>query len=266
MNTKPVVFITGASTGIGRALALELASRGWSLALAARRAPLLAELAAEAARLGSACLPLACDVCEQAQVRQAVAAARQYFGRIDWAILSAGISQPTDAQRFAAADFAQLLQTNLLGVAYCLEELIPLLRTQGGGRIVALSSLAADRGIPGSAGYCASKAALTALFDGMRAPLQAHKIELVTVAPGYVLTPMTEKFARMPFVMQADEAAQLILRRLERGDRVIRFPLLPSIVTGLLRVLPVSLFDALALKFQPVRTTKVNREASAVNE
>jgi short-subunit dehydrogenase len=138
-------------------------------------------------------------------------------------------------------------------VAYCLEALIPPLRAQGGGKIAALSSLAGERGIPGSAGYCATKAALNALFDGMRVQLRPHGIELVTIAPGYVLTPMTKNFSRMPFVMQPREAARVILRGLEQGKRVIRFPFVPALVMWAMRVLPVSLFDAITAKRRSVR-------------
>ncbi len=258
MKAEQVVFITGASTGIGRALALALAPRGCALALTARRQKLLDELAREVERLGGRALALACDVSDPAQVKQAVAATQQRFGRIDCAILSAGIGEPTKAEAFSAADFERLLQTNLLGVAYCLEALIPLLRQQGGGKIAALSSLAGDRGIPGSAGYCATKAALNALFDGLRGPLRPHGIELVTITPGYVLTPMTEKQERMPFLMSAEAAAQLIVRRLERGDRVIRFPWQAAWFMRVLRVLPSSWFDALTAKQRPV---KVDGEA-----
>lgn len=253
MNAKPVVLITGASTGIGHALALEMAAQGWRLVLTARRQTLLAELAQTVQRLGGVALPLACDVTDQAQIQAAVRTAYQHFGRIDWAILSAGISQPTVAERFQAAEFERLLRTNLLGVAYCLEALLPVLQASGGGKLAAISSLAGDRGIRGSAGYCATKAGLNALFDGLRGPLRAQGIELITIAPGYVLTPMTESFGRMPFVMSATAAAQLILRRMERGDVVIRFPWQAAWTMWALRLLPVHWFDALTARFRPLR-------------
>src|SRR5205085_9797078 len=175
------------------------------------------------------------------------------FGRIDLAILSAGISEPTKVVEFKASRFERLLRTNLLGVAFCLEELIPAMWRQGGGTIAAISSLAGDRGMPGSAEYCATKAALSALFEGMRVELKGHGIHLVTIEPGYVMTPMTQSFGKMPFVMQAGDAAQLILRRLERGDRVIRFPFVPSMVMKLIQMLPVGMFDLVAAKRRPVR-------------
>ncbi len=249
-----VVFITGASSGIGYALAKELAPRGYALALAARRTDLLDALCKEARRAGSDAIALPCDVGNQAEVKQAIADTVARFGRIDLAILSAGIGGPTNAADFQADKFQRLMQTNVLGVAFCLEELLPLMRRQGGGTIAAISSLAGDRGFPGSAGYCATKAALSTLFDGLRAELKSAGINLVTIEPGYVLTPMTESFGKMPFMMQADEAARLIVRRLERGDRVIRFPLAASAFMKLMRILPVSLFDRIAAKRRPIKT------------
>ncbi|HZS10511.1 MAG TPA: SDR family NAD(P)-dependent oxidoreductase [Blastocatellia bacterium] len=242
-----VAFITGASSGIGRALALELAARGCGLALAARRKEVLEDLTNGVSKQGGEALALACDVGDQGQVRRAVADTLQRFGRVDLALLSAGVGRPTVAAKFKAADFAEQIETNLMGVAYCLEELIPVMLNQqpSGGTIAAISSLAGDRGIPGSGGYSASKAAVNALFDGMRAHLARRRIRLVTIAPGFVRTPMTERNGRMPFLMEADEAARLILRRIARGDRVIRFPLPTSMAMGLLRFLPARLFDAL---------------------
>lgn len=254
---KQVVFITGASSGIGYALAKELAPKGFALALAARRTDLLDALCEEVLQAGGDAIALSCDVGEQAQVKKAVAETVARFGRIDLAILSAGIGGPTNAIEFNAEKFQRLLQTNLLGVAFCLEELLPLMRQQGGGTIAAISSLAGDRGFPGSAGYCATKAALSTLFDGLRAELKTHSVNLVTIEPGYVQTPMTESFGKMPFMMKADEAARLILHRLERGDRVIRFPLAASAFMKLMRILPVSLFDKIAAKRRPVKTQTI---------
>ncbi len=250
---KQTVFITGASSGIGHALARELAPKGYALALAARRQDLLDDLCAEVRQLGGEAIPLICDVGDQEQVKQAIAKTIEHFGRIDLAILSAGIGGTTKATEFKADGLQRLVRTNLFGVAYCLEELLPILQRQNGGTIAAISSLAGDRGMPGSAGYCASKAALSTLFDGLRPELKTQNIKLVTIEPGYVLTPMTESFGKMPFLMMADEAARLILRRIERGDRVIRFPFLPSVFMKLVRILPVSLFDVFVSKRRPVK-------------
>jgi NAD(P)-dependent dehydrogenase (short-subunit alcohol dehydrogenase family) len=256
---KPVAFITGASSGIGLELALELAAKGYDLALAARRKDLLDGLAKEAQKSGVAAIALACDVGDQAQVRRTVTDTLNRFGKIDLAILSAGVTGPTDAANFSAAKFELVLGTNLLGVAYCLEELIPAMRRQNGGTIAAISSLAGDRGFPGSAAYCATKAALSTLLEGMRVELRRHGVRLVTIEPGYVLTPMTERLSGMPFLMQADAAARLILKRIERGDRVIRFPLLPSILMKLARIVPVSVFDFLVAKRRPARSAGADR-------
>lgn len=255
---KQVVFITGASSGIGYALAQEFAPKGCALALAARRTDLLGALCEEARRAGSEAIGLSCDVSDQSQVKQAVAETLSRFGRIDLAILSAGIGGPTNAVNFKSESLERLLRTNLLGVAYCLEELLPAMQRQGGGTIAAISSLAGDRGFPGSAGYCATKAALSTLFDGLRVELSAQGIRLVTIEPGYVRTPMTESFGKMPFMMEADEAARLIVRRLEQGDRVIRFPLAASAFMKLMRILPVSLFDRIAARRRPIRTQTNN--------
>jgi NAD(P)-dependent dehydrogenase (short-subunit alcohol dehydrogenase family) len=244
-------------------LAAELAQKGYSLALAARRKDLLDELAGVVESSGAAVVTIVCDVGDQQQVKQAVDETIRHFGRIDLAILSAGVGEPTDAVNFAAAKFERLARTNLLGVAYCLEELIPIMRKPRGGRsggtIAAISSLAGDRGFPGSAGYCATKAALSTLFEGMRSDLRRHDIRLVTIEPGYVRTPMTEGKGRMPFLMRVDDAARLILTRIERGDRVIRFPLIPSAVMKLMRVLPVRIFDAVISTLRPSRAGGVSQ-------
>jgi len=130
LKMRQTVFITGASSGIGQALTLELASKGHALALAARRRDQLENLCAEARRLGVDAIPLTCDVGDQNQVKQAVAETFQYFGRVDLAILSAGIGGTTTVSDFKADKFERLVRTNLLGIAYCLEELIPIMQRQ----------------------------------------------------------------------------------------------------------------------------------------
>jgi NAD(P)-dependent dehydrogenase (short-subunit alcohol dehydrogenase family) len=209
-------------------------------------------LSREVARLGGEPLALVCDVSDAGQVKRAVADTLARFHRIDLALLSAGIGKPEDALNFKAAKVVEMTATNLFGVAFCLEELIPAMQSQQGGTIAVLSSLAADRGFPGSGGYCATKAALNSLCDAMRAQLATANIRLVTIAPGFVRTPMTAQNGRMPFLMEADAAAKLILRRIERGDKIIRFPLPTSLATRFARALPAFVYDRLIGKRQPI--------------
>ncbi|MCI0666009.1 MAG: SDR family oxidoreductase, partial [Acidobacteria bacterium] len=143
------MLITGASSGIGYRLALEVAKNKGALALVARRRELLDDLSYEVEKLGGEALTLVCDVGDQEQVRQAVSETVRYFGRIDLAILSAGVNSPSNAVSFKAGRFEHLLRVNVLGVAYCLEALIPLMRGQKNGIIAAISTLAGDRGMPG---------------------------------------------------------------------------------------------------------------------
>lgn len=245
--TSGVSFITGASSGIGRALALELAARGVRLALAARRVELLSELEEQIGRNENV-LIIPCDVTEQQDVRKAIATTVEHFGGIDLAVLSAGVSGRTKPLGFSAAPLVKIVSTNLFGVAYCLEELIPLMTRTGVGTIAVISSLAADRSLTDSAPYAASKAAVSMLFDGMRATLASEGVRLVTIEPGFIRTEMTAGFERMPFLMEADESARLILRRIDRGDKVIRFPLVPSLFMRLMRMTPNFVFDALTTR------------------
>ncbi len=246
--SRRVAFITGASSGIGKALAIEMASRGYNLSLAARRHDLIDELAQSPSVSNVEVLTSRCDVSNQDDVRSAISRTATHFGRIDLAILSAGIGGETDPLRFQASTLETIVETNLFGVAYCLEELIPLMKRQGEGCIGVLSSLAADRGIPTSAAYCASKAAVSSLCEGLRGTLRKNGIRLVTIEPGYVRTPMTARFKRMPLVMEADDAARLIASRMERGNRVIRFPFLASLFMKVLSLTPNSIFDSLTSK------------------
>lgn len=243
-----VSFITGASSGIGRALALELAARGHRLSLAARRGELLHQLSREISHGGEDVLTVRCDVAVQNDVKHAVAATVERFGRIDLAILSAGVSGKMKASHFQAARLESIFSINVLGVAYCLEELIPLMKSQGGGTIAVISSIAAERALSDSAVYSSSKSSVSKLFDGMRGPLAREGIRLVTIEPGFVHTEMTAGMKTMPFVMDADAAARLILRRLDRGDRIIRFPLIPSVFMKVIGILPAWLFDALTTR------------------
>lgn len=239
-------MITGASSGIGRALALELGRRGCPLALVARRRKALEEITQ--AIEGEAQI-FSCDVRERNQVHATARKILEVFPQVDLLILSAGIGLPTKAMEFDAAHVEETFKTNLFGAVYWIEALLPHLQEQG-GLIVGLSSLAGYRGLPGSAAYCASKAALTTFLESLRVDLRRRRsgVRVLTVAPGYVRTPMTAGQGRLPFLIEPEEAARRILRGIERERPLIRFPWQLSLFVYLLQALPARLYDPLVAR------------------
>lgn len=240
-----VALITGASSGIGKALALELARRGCQLVLTSRRQEALEAVAQSARSHGVEVRTYICDTRDRGEVRETAQQILGDFKRVDLAILSAGIGINTTFDPFDVDHVVQTFHTNVLGAIYWIEALLPAMQTRHKGIIVGLSSLAAYRGLPRSAAYSASKAALSTFLESLRVDLRASGIRVITVAPGFVRTPMTAKNGKMPFLMEADKAACLILRGIERGKPVIRFPWQTSLLTRLAHALPVRLYDML---------------------
>ncbi len=240
-------IVVGASSGIGRSLALALARERRHVTLVGRHEARLARVAEEVEMFGGEPLVAVSDVRDPVSIQAALAQVVLRHLRIELAVLSSGVGLSTDAEEFTAETLQTLLEVNVLGVARWLEALQPLLKAQpGGGAVAVLSSLAADRAYPGgSAGYSASKAALSHLCDGLRAPWAAQDITLVTVEPGFIRTPMTTQQAWLPFLMEPEDAAQAILDGLRAGRRVIRFPRAASLLTRTIRRMPPSLLDRL---------------------
>ena len=240
-------LVVGASSGIGRSLALALARERRHVTLIGRSEERLARVAEEVRMFGGKPLVALSDVRDPVSLQAVLAQVVLRRLRIEIAVLSAGVGLTTDAEEFTSGTLETMLQTNVLGVAHWLEALQPLLKAQPGGATVAvLSSLAADRAYPGaSAGYSASKAALSHLCDGLRAPWAAQGIRLVTVEPGFIRTPMTTAQSWLPFLMEPEDAAQVILDGVRAGRRVIRFPRAAAFTTRAIRLLPPSLLDRL---------------------
>ena len=207
----------------------------------------LARVAEEVAMFGGEALVALSDVRDPVSIQAALAQIVLRNLRIELAVLSSGVGLTTNAEEFTVDTLETLLQTNVLGAARWLESLQPILKAQpGGGAVAVLSSLAADRAFPGaSAGYSASKAALSHLCDGLRAPWAAQGIQLVTVEPGWIRTPMTTAQSWLPFLMEPEDAAQVILTGIRSGKRVIRFPRAAALTTRAIRLLPPSLLDRL---------------------
>lgn len=243
-------LIVGASSGIGRSLALALARERRHVALVGRNEERLSRVASEVRMFGGEPLALLSDVRDPISIQAALAQIILRKQRIETVFLSSGVGLVTDLENFTSDSLEEMLQTNVLGVARWLEALQPLLKAQPGGATIAvLSSLAADRALPGQgAGYSASKAAVSQLCDGLRAPFAAQGIRLVIVAPGFIRTPMTTAIERMPLLMESEDAAAAILGGVRRGLPIVRFPRLAALAMASIRLLPPRLLDKL---YQP---------------
>ncbi|MEW6439616.1 MAG: SDR family NAD(P)-dependent oxidoreductase [bacterium] len=243
-----VVWITGASSGIGRALALELGRRRAKLALFARRQAALEEVACQAGAAGALdVMVLAGDVKDGEALDGSVRSVVARWGRVDVGILSAGVGKPANLHRYDVEQMRHTIETNLLGVVHAAGALLPVFRGQGRGTLVGVSSLADRRGSPANLAYCSSKAAVSTFLEGLRAAWAREGIRVVTVKPGFVRTPLTElnRFP-MPFLVAPEDAARRIVRGIERGKDVIRFPLPMVWLTAVYNRLPNRLFDRLS--------------------
>ncbi len=246
--TEQVVLITGASSGIGRALALELGRRGAALGLLARRAETLQKLAREVEAVGGRAFTLPADVQDAIAVRAAADELRARCGRIDVLIANAGVAGESSAE-FDAANVARVVNINVLGAAQSVAAVLPEMKAHGHGQLVAISSLAAYRGLPKSAAYCASKAALTALFESLRLDLHGTGVAVSIIHPGFIKTPLTAgRKASMPYLMELDDATNKIVRAIERRRPRYAFPWQLASIVRLARLMPVWLYDRIALR------------------
>lgn len=245
MNVYSSSLIVGASSGIGRSLALALARERGRVACIDIGAERLQRIAHEVEMFGGEPFAAISDVRDPVSIQAALAQIVLRGWRIDRVFLSAGICEALDLHAFEAERLEEMVQINLMGVANWLEALQPILKAQpGGGTIAVLSSLSADRAMPGGgAGYSSSKAAVSQLFDGLRAPWARQGIRLVTISPGFVRTGMIDGTSLVPFSVAPEDAAAIILDGLRRGKRVIRFAKIPALAMGALRYFPAALLD-----------------------
>jgi short-subunit dehydrogenase len=223
--SQKVVFITGASSGIGQALSVELGRRGATMGLLARRADMLDTIVREVERVGGRALALPADVTNASAVQESAGSLRKEFGRIDVMIANAGVGATTDAKDLRAEEVAQLINVNLIGAVNSVTSVIPQMVEQGSGHLVVISSLAAYRGLPKSGAYCASKAAVSAFFESLRLDLKGSGIDVSIIHPGFIKTPLTAgRQATMPFLMELDDATRKIVRAIELRKTSYAFP------------------------------------------
>jgi NAD(P)-dependent dehydrogenase (short-subunit alcohol dehydrogenase family) len=237
------VFITGASSGIGEALARHYATHGAAVGLFARREHELLRVAKSLAPAPVA--TYAGDVRDAASLARAAGDFSARFGTPDVVIGSAGISQGTLTEH--AEDlpaFRSVFETNVLGLVNAFQPFIGPMRAGRHGALVGIASIAGFRGLPGSGAYSASKAAAIAYLESLRVELRRSGIAVITVCPGYVETPMTAHNPyRMPFLMQPDVAARKIARAIARRKRFYVLPWPMAIAGCVLRALPRPLYD-----------------------
>ena len=236
------VFITGASSGLGRALAAWYAAKGAALGLLARRRSELASLAASS---GTETASYSADVRDAAAVRAAAADFMSRFGGADVVIANAGVSVGTAPDIAADLEvFADVMAVNVLGMANTFQPFIAGMRAASTGQLVGIASVAGYRGLPGGGAYSASKAAAVAYLESVRVELHGTGVDVTTICPGYIATEMTAGNPyRMPFLLTADEAAAKIGRAIERRKSYSVIPWQMAIVARVLHVLPNAFYD-----------------------
>jgi len=247
------VIITGASSGIGRALAEALVARGARLGLISRRQTQLTELA-ESLNRGTGLLPAAtatADVTRADEVQQAVAAIERELGPCDVLIASAGIHIPTPGPRFSPADANAVIATNVQGVINAIGAVLPGMVERRRGHVVAIASMAGLLGLPGVAAYSASKAAVITLMESLSIDLRRYGIRTTTICPGFVDTPLLKDHDRskLKFLISAREAAERTLRAVEGGKAEAWFPWRMWAVARLGRALPKAIYRRLVSRW-----------------
>lgn len=234
-----VAVVTGASSGIGRALAEALAAEGCKVGLIARREGPMTETAEKIRAAGGTAAVAVGDVGQRDQVEAAVGAVRTHLGPIDVMIANAGVGAPTFLDPVNVEMVETTFRVNTLGVVYAFAAVTPEMLRRKTGHLVAISSIAGFRGLPGESAYCASKAAVNVYLDGLRIHLRGTGVRVTTVCPGFVTTPMTEKNTfHMPGLMDAPTAARKIVRAIRAGRKVYAFPWRLQMLVKLSRWLP----------------------------
>jgi short-subunit dehydrogenase len=236
-----VAIITGASSGMGWWMAKVLAGEKCKVGLIARRKDKLDTLAAEIRETGGTAAVAVADVADRQQTFAAIHALEGGLGPVDLLIANSGVARPTPIEPPETEQVEHMIRVNLLGVIYAIDAVLPGMLQRGRGHVAAVSSLAAYKGFPGESGYCASKAGVNAYMEGLRIQLRKRGIAVTTICPGFVRTPMTQETpfpTPMPWLMDADKAARLIIRALGRRRKVYNFPWQTTLLTRFTRWLP----------------------------
>ena len=222
---KKVAIITGASSGIGEELSVQLSKDGYSVAVLARRAELLEKLVTRIEKSGGQALAIPCDVTIFEDMKKAVSLVEDKLGSIDLFVANAGIGRDQRLDRFDATKAKQVYDVNVVGAMQSIAAVLPTMIARKKGHIVGIASMAAFTSFPRTYVYCASKHALVAHLDGLGLEAYKYNIDVTTICPGFIRTPLTSKNKfPMPFLMDADVAVRRMVQGIRKRKRRVIFP------------------------------------------
>lgn len=251
-SAPPVAFVTGASSGIGRGLAVRLAREGYAVGLAARREDRLKEVAAHVRDHDGTASVHPCDVSDPQQVRRAAADCRAALGPVELLVANAatGLAGRHSMDDLDAEEVERVFRVNFMGAVYAVEAVLPDMLRRGSGQLVAVASVAGFGGMPGRAAYGASKAAMIHFFESLRLDLRPRGVAITVATPGFVDT-QTHTFRKgrsKPFVTDVDSAVDRIARATLARRPAVAFPWQLVVPMGLARALPRALYDAVVAR------------------
>lgn len=245
-NNK-TVMITGASSGIGKGLALEIAARGGRLGLIARREDMLNQLVAEIRNSGGPAIAIGADVRDANAMKQAADRLRAELGPVDVLIANAGVGVTDHAANLDPETVADVININVLGAVNSVAAVLSEMIERKSGQLVAIASLAGYRGLAKSAAYCASKAALSSFFESLRIDLRHTGVTVSIIYPGFIKTPLTSgRQAKMPYLMELEDGVKKIISAIEKGRKSYAFPWQLATVVRSGLIMPASLYDWIA--------------------
>ena len=240
-------MITGASSGIGKGLAFEIAARGGRVGLLARREDVLNEIVDQIRAQNGTAIAVGADVRDAHAVRAAADTIRAELGPIDVMIANAGIGTANHASQLNPDQVAEVININVLGAVNSVAAVAPEMLERKSGQLVAISSLAGYRGLAKSAAYSASKAALSSFFESLRIDLRHSGVTVTIIYPGFIKTPLTDgRKARMPYLMELDDAVKKIVNAIEKGKRSYAFPWQLATIVRSSLVMPAAMYDWIA--------------------
>jgi short-subunit dehydrogenase len=245
---KKTILLTGASSGIGEGLALALAKKGAVLGLVARREEMLQELAGKCEKAGGVARAYAADVRDESAIAEAFQRFIGEFETIDILIANAGIGGNDESTRtYHPPSVKKVVEVNLMGAVNAVHAVLPKMLEQGHGQLVAISSLAGFRGLPRSAAYSASKAAMTAFFESVRLDVKRKGIDVTIIQPGFIRTPLTAARAnKMPYLMELDDAIPHFLKAIEKRKKFAAFPWQLATIVRAGKFMPAWMYDRIA--------------------